>query len=87
MISWSSNFYTSTEPKLIEYTTLQQQYRFVCTREFLRKSVSPEQNFVAATSRKKSNQSVVSVKLDPKRGQKAQNVIAPNSPFSAFRFE
>ena len=30
--------------------------RFVCTGEFLLKSLSPEQNFVAATSRKKSNQ-------------------------------
>ena len=30
--------------------------RFVCTGEFLWKSLSPQQNFVAATSRKKSNQ-------------------------------
>ena len=30
--------------------------RFVCTGEFLCKSLSPQQNFVAATSRKKSNQ-------------------------------
>ena len=30
--------------------------RFVCTGEFLWKSLSPRQNFVAATSRKKSNQ-------------------------------
>ena len=28
---------------------------FVCTEEFLLKSLSPQQNFVAATSRKKSN--------------------------------
>ena len=30
--------------------------RFVCTGEFLWKSLSPKQNFVAATSRKKSSQ-------------------------------
>ena len=29
--------------------------RFVCTGEFLSKPLSPQQNFVAVTSRKKSN--------------------------------
>ena len=34
MISWSSNFYTSTEPKLIEYTTLQQQIALCVLENF-----------------------------------------------------
>ena len=33
--------------------------RFVCTGEFLGKSLSLQQNFVAATSRKKSNQTEI----------------------------
>ena len=61
--------------------------RFVCTGEFLWKSLSPQQNFVAATSCKKSNQTE-SVWLDT-CGDKfccSNKDFHKNSPVHAKRF-
>ena len=60
--------------------------RFVCTGEFLWKiSLSPQQNFVAATSRKKSNQTE-SVRLVAATKFCWSNRFSQNSPVHTKRF-
>ena len=60
--------------------------RFVCTGEFLWKiSLSPQQNFVAATSRKKSNQTE-SVRLVAVTKFCCSNRFSQNSPVHTKRF-